>query len=434
MRLPTPVLVTLVVAGGLMFGIGYWIGALRHGTPAGGPERRDSERGGANSASIRPALPDHLGEGGSAGGGGETGFLGSGPPLDLAAALENPHVHLRERDLEILGERDFASGADWRAAAASIGDLVDRARYLRGVVTAWAGEAPDEAVAYLSTLSLSFRAQLIPHAVSLWAGQSPESAETWILSLPGGEVRDRAVDQLFRSWAALDPAEAAKRSLELGEPSSRYRALAAAVKEWSANDLGSAGTWVAQLGDPTLKDLATMAVADELSVRAPGEAMRWALEHLRRDAQANPDIVSLVSSKAGFEQPRETFEWLQTVPPSPESASSLAGVAAYLAEDDPDFPWNGFAELSDDMKQLAAGPVASVLGSQNPAVGQRWLGGLPEGEMKRWATMAFASGWVGRDPAAAGAWVASLPPGPQKDAATQGLESANPESGGVRVP
>lgn len=439
MRHPIYRIVLPVLSGVLLFGAGFWTGHRTTAAPV--PPARGSGAAEAGPASGGPSfgtterLPRE-GSGGGSGGGAAIALLpGNGAPADLRSILENPNQRSRERDLEALGARQFTTGSDWRKEAESIGDLVDRGFFLKGVVSAWAAADPQEAVTQLSEMNLSSRAALIPHAISIWAERDPSGAEKWVLALDHGEVRDRAVESLYRSWAVNDPEMAAARSLALGDESARYRALAAVVKEWSANDLGGVGKWASSLTDPGLKDFATMAVADEMATRAPKEAMRWASEHLAKDAQANPDIVPLVASKAGFEVPQETFAWLRSVPPSPEASSSLAGVATYLVEEDPGFAWNGFAQLPENLKQVTAGPVASTLAAQNPEEGKRWLGQLPDGEMKRWATTAFAAGWVSRDPDAAAAWVTGLPAGPEKQAAEQGLQSAVPGGGaGGRVP
>jgi hypothetical protein len=437
MRHPILRLALPVVTGVLLFAAGFWAGRRNTAAPSG--PTRDPGAAEAYPVAIpgssgfpRPGMGASPGEGsgGGSGGGAAIALLpGNGAPADLRTALENPNQRSRERDLEAIGARDFATGSDWQKSADSIGDLVDRSFYLKGVVSSWAAADPQEAVTQLSTMPLSSRASLIPHAVSIWAERDPAGAEQWVLALGQGEVRDRAVESLYRSWAVNDPETAAARSLALGDESARFRALSAVVKEWSANDLGAVGKWASGLTDPNLKDFATMAVADEMSARAPKEAMRWASEHLAKDPRANPDILPLVASKAGFEAPQETFAWLQSVPSSPEANSSLAGVATYLIEENPDFAWTGFPKLSENLQQVTAGPVASTLGAQNPEEGKRWLAQLPDGEMKRWATTAFAAGWVSRHPAEAGAWVAGLPSSPEKQAAEQGLQSAIPGVG-----
>lgn len=436
---PTSRILIPVISGVSLFALGFWAGnrqttALEGASANSGAAEADSYFHPRPSASDRPALfPD---EGGGAAGGGAPGPVpAEESAMDLARILENPDRRAREQDLESLGARDLANGTDWKAAAASIGDLVDRGTYLKGVIGAWAGKDPRATVAYLGTLNLSSRVSLVPHAVSIWADQDPAAAEEWVIGLANGEVKDQTVESLYRSWAVRDPGAAAARSLALADEPSRFRALAAVVKEWSANDLAAVGRWASELKDPNLKDFATMAVADEMSLRAPREAMRWASDHLAKDPQANPAIISLVASKAGFESPQETFDWLKSVRPSPEAASSLAGVATYLAEEDPEFAWKGFTTLPAHIREITAAPIASTLGSQDPESGKRWLEQLPEGQSKIWATSAFVSGWASRQPAAAETWVESLPEGPQKTAAAQGLTNHNGDSGaGGRSP
>jgi hypothetical protein len=430
---PTFRILIPVISGVSLFALGFWAGNRQTTAPEGasaisGAAEAFTQFQPGPAASDRPAsFPDE--GGGSAGGGVPGPVPAEESAMDLARILENPDRRGREQDLESLGARDLANGTDWKTAAASIGDLVDRGAYLKGVVGAWAGENPRAAVAYLVTLNLSTRVSLVPHAVSIWADQDPPAAEGWVIGLANGEVKDQAVESLYRSWAVRDPGTAAARSLALADESSRFRALAAVVKEWGANDLAAVGRWASELKDPNLKDFATMAVADEMSLRAPKEAMRWASDHLAKDPQANPAIISLVASKAGFESPQETFDWLKSVRPSPEAASSLAGVATYLAEDDPEFAWKGFAALPAEIREITAAPIASTLGSQDPESGKRWLAQLPEGQSKSWATSAFVGGWASRQPEAAEAWVKSLQEGPQKAAAAQGLNQSNGETG-----
>ena len=429
---PTSRVLIPVISGVSLFALGFWAGNRQTTAPEGASANSGTADAGAHlqprpAASDRPlSFPE---EGGGAAGGGAPGPKpAEESAMDLARILENPDRRGREQDLESLGARDLANGTDWKAAAASIGDLVDRGAYLEGVTRAWATENPRAALEYLGSLNLSSRVSLVPQSVSIWAEQDPAAAEAWVLSLSNGEVKDQAVESLFRSWAVRDPATAAAKSLTLADEPSRFRALAAVVKEWSANDLAAVGRWASELEDPHLKDFATMAVADEMSLRAPKEAMRWASDHLAKGPQANPAIISLVASKAGFESPQETFDWLKSVRPSPEAASSLAGVATYLAEEDPEFAWKGFPALPAEIREITAAPIASTLGSQDPESGKRWLADLPEGQSKTRATSAFAAGWASRNPDAADAWVKNLPEGPQKTAASQGLNQSNGES------
>lgn len=440
MSLPSARLLVPLVAGVSLFGLGFWAGKRQMPAPE---DARHTTGAGEAEPGFRPRSGEPAGitKGRENQGGGSAGGAAPGPhpteesAMDLARILENPDARGRENDLESLGSRDFANGIDWQAAAAGIGDLVDRGAYLKGVIGAWTAEDPRSAVAYLDSLGLSPRASLVPHAVSIWAALDPVSAEGWVIALGNGEVKDQAIESLFRSWAVRDPETAASRGLALAEESSRFRALAALVKEWTANDPASAGNWAASLKDPGLKDFASMAVADEMSARAPREAMRWASDHLAKDPGANPAIISLVASKAGFEAPRETFDWLKSVPPSPEAASSLAGVAAYLTEEDPDFAWKEFPALPAPIREIAAAPVATTLGSQDPESGKRWLDQLPEGPAKDWATSAFTAGWATRNPDDAETWAESLPEGSRKKAALQGLNQSNGESGaGGRAP
>jgi len=430
---PTSRVLIPVISGVSLFALGFWAGNRQTTAPEGASANSRAAEAAASlpplpAASDRPlSFPK---EGGGAAGGGAPGPKpAEESAMDLARILENPDRRGREQDLESLGARDLANGTDWKAAAASIGDLVDRGAYLEGVTRAWATENPRAALEYLGSLNLSSRVSLVPQSVSIWTEQDPAAAEAWVLSLSNGEVKDQAVESLFRSWAVRDPATAAAKSLTLADEPSRFRALAAVVKEWSANDLAAVGRWASELEDPHLKDFATMAVADEMSLRAPKEAMRWASDHLAKDPQANPAIISLVASKAGFESPQETFDWLKSVRPSPEAASSLAGVATYLTEEDPEFASKGFPALPAEIREITAAPIASTLGSQDPESGKRWLADLPEGQSKTRATSAFAAGWASRNPDAADAWVKSLPEGPQKTAASQGLNQSNGESG-----
>lgn len=422
-----------VISGASLFAVGFWAGNRRTTSP----ERVIANPSGAETGAHVPptpsgsARPDSLPVGATGGaGGGDFGPLPSEESaMDLARFLENPDRLARERNLESLGARDLAKGTDWQSAAASIRDLVDRGAYLKGVISAWAAKNPRATVDYLGTLNLSSRVSLVPRAVSVWADQDPAGAEAWVTSLANGEVRDLAIESLYRSWAVRNPETAASKSLALADAASRLRALAAVVREWSANDLAAVGRWASDLSDPDLKDFATMAVADEMSLRAPSEAMRWASAHLAKDPRANPAILSLVASKAGFESPHETFDWLKTARPSPEAASSLAGVAAYLAEEDPEFVWKEFDSLPEEIRGITAAPIASTLGSQDPEGGKRWLERLPEGPAKDWATSAFTGGWATRYPSEAEVWVLSLPEGAQKEAAKRGLSQPNLESG-----
>lgn len=401
-----------VLSGALLFGAGVWWGG-----------RSDSPRS-ASDPGSKPGGVVTLGRPATGAGSDTGGSADAALPSDLTAILRISDRDRRENDLLAIGARDFASGADWRRIAAGILDRVDRATYLQGYFVAWAKEKPRDAADELLNRSLSERGKLLPEIVTVWAETDPAAAEAWLVRMRGSEARDEALESLFRTWTASDPQQAVARSLRLPDESARFRALAASIREWSLNDLKGVRDWTTRIGDPNLKDFAMMAVADELSVRLPEEAMKWASDHLAADAEANPDIVNLVASKAGFETPRETFDWLRGLPASAETQASIAGVAAYLTEDNPEFATRDFPRLSADLQNATAAPIASTLGAQDPESGQRWLASLPQGETRRFATSAFAAGWATRDFAAAEAWVSRMPAGAEKAAAEEGLRNA----------
>lgn len=408
------------LVGALLFGAGFWWG---------GRSEPGDNRANAKSAAAIPAKDPGETLRTPGGGSADLGLPQGGFAGNLEQVLATANRRQREAALLALGGRDFAVGADWKSISAGIRDLVDRTAYLKGYFQAWAEKNPREASDEVLKRGLSERSSLLPETIAVWAEQEPTAAEAWLVNLRSGEARDVALEALYRTWASIDPANAVDRGLRLPEEASRFRALAAAIREWSASDPSGVGAWAARLDDPNLKDFAMMAAADELAVRSPKAAMQWASGHLAADPQANPEIVNLVASKAGFESPRETFDWLLTLPDAPENQSSIAGVAAYLTEDNPDFAFREFPQLPEGLQDLTAAPIASTLGAQDPETGRRWLDSLPEGETRRFATSAFAAGWATRDFGAAEAWVARMPEGEMKTAAAEGLKNAFGGSG-----
>lgn len=340
---------------------------------------------------------------------------------ELQAILQNPDRQIRERELEQLGRTGFTA-ANWQEQVVSIIDLVDREFYLKGAVVEWASINPGAALRFLTSQSFATQCRVIPDAISTWARANPLDAQAWVSNLPGGELKDRSIEALYRSWAIINPELAAAQSLFINDDSAKRRAVMGVVEEWSANNLSAVQAWASSIKNPELRDLAILTVADETSRRSPSEAIRWVTSYLNQSDSPNPEIIAALASKAGFEAPKEIFSWLQTLTPSNQRDSALAGVSSYLAESDQLFAEKGFHQLPAEVQEITVSSVASAFGVRDPAAGQQWLNRLSSNQQET-ATAAFISAWALRDAEAAAAWVGALDPGALKELAVQALSN-----------
>lgn len=341
----------------------------------------------------------------------------------LIHVLEDPDRKTRETALESLGASHFRNQSGWEKQLSAITDQVDRLSYLRGVMAEWAKTDPLAALHFLAGATLGTRIELVPEIITAWARRDPQAAEKWILTATQGEVRTQATEALYRSWALAAPELAAQSSLAFSDASLRERALAGVLQEWSANDLNAVETWVSTLQESPLRSTALRAVAEEMAHRNPLEAIRWANAQLASAPGDSASIIATVAAIAGMEQPVAIMDWLVKLPPSPDAASAIAGVASYMTEADAKFSEQGYTLLPPAAREIAASSIANTLGAINPTKGQEWIKRQPQ-EQQPQLTEDFIRGWSVANPDSALRWANALPPSILKEAAHRGLQNS----------
>jgi RNA polymerase sigma factor (sigma-70 family) len=112
-----------------------------------------------------------------------------------------------------------------------------RAKAMSSIARAWAGRAPEEAVAWASSLSSSeTQSGAMAAVASAWAAKDAHSAAEWVGSLPAGAGRDRSAESLVMTVAQQFPREAWDWALSIGSAAERNRAAQHAARAMAARD------------------------------------------------------------------------------------------------------------------------------------------------------------------------------------------------------
>ncbi len=146
---------------------------------------------------------------------------------------------------------------------------------LNSLFSDWSSQAPEEAVAALSSLTTEDRRRAVRAVAGGWSRQNPEAVLRWSASLADPEEKKDVQRDAISQWAGASPESAANYVAGLtGE--SQSRSLETVISRWAAKDAESAGDWLMQLPTSQGKDSALSTVAKKISSEDPESALSWA--------------------------------------------------------------------------------------------------------------------------------------------------------------
>lgn len=120
-----------------------------------------------------------------------------------------------------------------------------RAGLTARLATAWAQQAPEEAIAWASALPAGdVRSAAVGSAASAWINKDSYGASEWITSLPAGPDKDNASSSLVRVIAADSPAEAWQWALSMSDPSARKDTAVYTLDALQKRDPATARQWL----------------------------------------------------------------------------------------------------------------------------------------------------------------------------------------------
>lgn len=146
------------------------------------------------------------------------------------------------------GARLMNSGIDdpqkWLARVA-LAPEARRADLTSNVAAAWAARAPEEAVAWVTTLpDDTTRSSALAAVASGWIAKDAYGASEWITTFPAGPDKDRAADALVKAIAMDSPEEAWQWTLSIADPALRANSVLQSLTAMQKRDPVTARQWL----------------------------------------------------------------------------------------------------------------------------------------------------------------------------------------------
>jgi hypothetical protein len=266
------------------------------------------------------------------------------------------------------------------------------------LLTRWAGEAPDQALASLKTLDPTKHGGDATSILSGIAATDPLRAAKW-LEDPDNRMTAFPVighflaGSITKEWVRRDPSAALAWAEKLPD-TQRIGAYVALMGTLASSDPRTASSLVTKLEDGGPRREAIKNIATLWSKQAPEAAMAWVQTLAGDDRQS-----ALTETLGGWasKQPQAAAAYLDQNPNPALTAAQLKAVAQ---------PWV----------------------NQEPAAAAAWVATRPAGPATTEAMSDVMWRWTLTEPVAASTWLRAQNPGPARDAGIAGLALATFES------
>lgn len=258
-----------------------------------------------------------------------------------------------------------------------------------------------------------------------WAREAPEQA---LASLRGGDPAKQAGDatSILAGIASGDPQRATEWLADPGNvmavlPFLGHFLAGSIGKEWARQNPDAAVAWAAQLPD-SQRTGAYVGILGTLAGSNPAAASAYITR--LEDGGARMEAIKHIATVWGKQSPQAAADWAMSLGDKERTAAlketlgSWAGhqpeaAARFLESLDPSIV------TADHLKA-----VAESWTSQAPSSAAAWVAARAEGEARDSAMSSVMWRWTTAEPAAASTWLRAQPAGPVRDAGTTGLALA----------
>jgi hypothetical protein len=241
----------------------------------------------------------------------------------------------------------------------------DFADSLEKITATWPREDLASAVAALFSREVSEDASVALRFSLLrrWASLAPADAAAWAASLPPGQVRADAFEQVALAWCALDadaawkwaeslpvdPARegamqalayelsrsdlplALERAFSLADSPARSSLVEHVFGNWAAADPQSAMKRVSGISDPELRNASLGRIAVAWAESDPHAAATMAAASMEAGAAQDRTIASIVQRWAQ-QNPDAVRKWVESFPDGPMKQNALEHIQAQTTE------------------------------------------------------------------------------------------------------
>ena len=346
----------------------------------------------------------------------------SQPEAEAKAFFESTPVTLFKDSYEARRFAQKWTVIDEKAAlawAAKVPETEAREGALLGINQMLLEIDPALAVAQIElTPSGRLREELVNSTVRAYGTKNLPEALDWVVTLPAGSERDRALTSLAGIGAANDPQAVLSRLKDLPEGPVRTRFYEVFGKEWVRLDAPAATEWFFSLKDGSDRTVLRDLMLGALVERAPEAALQRAA--LMENSTERFALVGSLAEKAAAERPEEVLAVIQALPEGTQRSRFLRKALEKLTEENP----QKAAEIvsRDPLGRKEQGGminnVALDWSYRDPMAAARWLDSLGmnphSGKIFEIERSNVASLWVEVDPDAAIAWVSRMPESEQR--------------------
>ena len=175
---------------------------------------------------------------------------GSDSAAVVAAAMQLPEAE-RSSAYYSIASNWGGSGSDIQGAIKWASSLPDSAGIVQNVVSSYARNNPQEAIALMNSLGLANNASLVGNIVREWTKNDLASASTWVRQLPDDDTRNMALSSVASSLASDAPETAVAWAQSINNPAQRTTAIENIVRTWKRYNPKAAEAWVASSNLPS---------------------------------------------------------------------------------------------------------------------------------------------------------------------------------------
>lgn len=270
-----------------------------------------------------------------------------------------------------------------------------------------------------------------------WAGTNAPAALAWAQSLPPTAEQTNVVNQAIAAWANKDPQAAMQYAIEHPElPGEAVGSIAAALP---ITDLPAATNWVISLPDGEKKDKALFGLIEIWSETDPKGLATYVLtlpagyiqsqcltaacrELVVHDFPGTVEMLKPIADddlrrqfleQAGrggdFPHMEQTAKYIATMLTGDDQQAAIKGLLASWPQSDPESAANwlaSFPETNSQPEHLQS--VIKDWAQTEPTAAARWLATMPAGTNSEATTSAFLEGSVVKYPEFAAQWTQSV--------------------------
>jgi len=296
--------------------------------------RRKDAGPGAAAVDLPPILssPDHVG-------------TGSGARQRTGANSENS----AEENFRALLQEDPARAAAALSQAKNY-DLWDA--WLTPTMTRWAEIDPEGAIGWLESLPQGdFRTEAGEELLFAWAQKSPDEGIAWITGRLAEGKPPEALAAFVSAWAENDPGSV-REWLETLGGNAPPEALSILAYAWAASSPGKASRWINSLDDADLRGRLAISYSTSRAIEDPAGAMLW-LKSGARIGHESRDSAMLTTLQiwAHGEDPEGAARWLSRTPEGDFKERGKIALGLALSESDPQRALGWAGEITDPTDQ-----------------------------------------------------------------------------------